>query len=117
MVDLLTSTVNNQIELIKIQRGWWDSDGYADRGQMFARWLEEWPETGLDMASLARWYRSEMDRQVKPDMEVNGFLAQLNERRVPWGIVTNGRTSQHGKCRAAGLDRLAPFIISLRPMV
>ena len=52
-----------------------------------------------------------MERQVRPDEEVNGFLARLNERQVPWGIVTNGSPSQHGKCRAAGLDRLAPFII------
>ena len=40
------------------------------------------------------------------------FLAQLNDRRVPWGIVTNGgSTSQRGKCKAAGLEKLAPFII------
>ena len=89
----------------------WDGDGYADREGMLTRWLSEWPETGLDMGSLTRWYRSEMERQVKPDTEVNGFLACLNEQRVPWGIVTNGSSSQHGKCRAAGLDRLAPFII------
>ena len=44
-------------------------------------------------------------------MEVNGFLARLNGQRVPWGIVTNGSASQHVKCRAAGLDRLAPFVI------
>ena len=30
---------------------------------------------------------------------------------MPWGIVTNGASSQHGKCRSAGLDQLAPFII------
>lgn len=89
----------------------WDGDGYADRKEMFARWLGEWPETGLDMASLTKWYRSEMEQQVRPDLEVNGFLARLNERRVPWGIVTNGSASQHGKCRAAALDRLAPFTI------
>ena len=52
-----------------------------------------------------------MERQVRPDEEVNGFLAQLNERRVPWGIVTNGSRSQHGKCLQAGLDKLAGFII------
>ena len=30
---------------------------------------------------------------------------------MPWGIVTNGSSSQHRTCRAADLDRLAPFII------
>ena len=89
----------------------WDGDGYSDRKAMLARWLREWPETGLDTESLTSWYRSEMQRQVEPDAEVNSLLAGLNERRVPWGIVTNGSPNQHAKCRAAGLDTLAPFII------
>ena len=89
----------------------WDGDGYSDRRTMLSRWLGEWPETGLDMGSLTRWYRSAMSRHVKPDLEVNRFLGCLNERQVPWGIVTNGSLSQHGKCREAGLDRLASFII------
>ena len=41
----------------------------------------------------------------------DGFLAYLNDRQVPWGIVTNGSRIQHRKCRAAGLDQLAPFVI------
>ena len=89
----------------------WDGDGYNDREGMLERWLGEWPDVGLDMGSLKRWYRFEMERQVQPDAEVNGFLAYLNERRMPWGIVTNGSPSQHGKCRKAGLDKLAGFII------
>ena len=89
----------------------WVGDGYNDREEMRRRWLSEWPGVRLDMDSLRIWYRYEMERQVKPDEEVNGFLAHVNERQVPWGIVTNGSPSQHGKCRAAGLDKLAPFII------
>ena len=89
----------------------WDGDGYANKQEVFARWLSEWPESGLDIGALTRWYRDAMDRQVQPDMEVNGFLANLNDRRVPWGIVTNGSRNQHRKCRAAGLEQLAPFII------
>ena len=89
----------------------WDDDGYSDRRGMLARWLAEWPETVLDPASLTTWYRAEMERQVEPDAEVNAMLAGLNDRRVPWGIVTNGSPNQHAKCRKAGLDTLAPFII------
>ena len=90
----------------------WDEDGYGVRQAMRRRWLSEWPDTGLDEESLATWYGSAMDRLVEPDAEVNAFLTQLNEQSMPWGIVTNGDTSrQRGKCRGAGLDRLAPFII------
>ena len=89
----------------------WDDDGYADREEMRRRWLSEWPDAGLDMKSLTAWYRSAMERHVEPDVEVNAFLAQLNDRHVPWGIVTNGSTTQRGKCRAAGLEQLAPFVI------
>ena len=90
----------------------WDRDGYADREGMFVRWVEEWPEVALATEWLLSWYRLEMPRHVKPDAGVNGLLANLNERRVPWGIVTNGNTTpQHGTCRAAGLDQIAPFIV------
>ena len=89
----------------------WDEDGYTDRATMFERWVTEWPETGLDVEAVMEWYRAAMARHVKPDLEVNDFLASLNERGLPWGIVTNGSSNQHVKCRAAGLTRLAPFII------
>ena len=89
----------------------WDGDGYNDRAGMLRRWLSEWPDVRLDMESLTTWYRAEMKRQVEPDAEINRFLTHLNERGMPWGIVTNGSPSQHDKCRKAGLDKLAPFII------
>ncbi|MXY21814.1 MAG: HAD family hydrolase [Dehalococcoidia bacterium] len=89
----------------------WDGDGYASKEEVFRKWTEEWPEVGMDMESLIRWYRAETERQALPDPEVNGYLAHLNEQQAPWGIVTNGSRSQHRKCRAAGLDELAPFII------
>ena len=89
----------------------WDADGYVGRQVMLSSWLAEWPGVGLDMNSLFEWYQPEMQRQVRPDLEINAFLVRMNERGVPWGIVTNGRLSQHDKCRAAGLERLAPFII------
>lgn len=89
----------------------WDDDGYASKRQVFKQWLDEWPEAGLDMESLIRWYRSETQRQAQPDLKVNEYLAYLNEQQAPWGIVTNGSSSQHNKCRAAGLTQLAPFVI------
>lgn len=90
----------------------WDEDGYADRAAMFAKWADEWPEAGLEPERLLPRYRSEMKQHVRPDPDINCLLADLNERRVPWGIVTNGSTTgQQVACRAAGLDQLAPFII------
>ena len=78
----------------------------------FARWLSEWPGTGLDIAALTRWYDDAMDQQTKPDPEVLSFLAHLSDRQVPWGIVTNGPSQmQRHKCQALGLDRIAPFTI------
>ena len=89
----------------------WDGDGYADRQKMLMQWLGEWPETGLDLESLRAWYRLGTAQHAGPDMEVNAFLGQLNDRGVPWGIVTNGPPSQRVKCEAAGLSKLAPFIL------
>ncbi len=90
----------------------WDEDGYVDRLVMFSKWAAEWPEAGLDPEQLVPWYRLEMKKHVVLDASINSLLAELNEKRVPWGIVTNGSTvGQHVACQAAGLDRLAPFII------
>ena len=90
----------------------WDQDGYVDRHAMFARWVNEWPEAGLKPELLLPWYRSEMKQHVQPDLDNNRLLGDLNRRRVPWGIVTNGTTAtQHITCEAAGIDKLAPFII------
>lgn len=90
----------------------WDEDGYVPRDEMFARWVNEWPEAGLELERLLPYYRSEMKQHVQPDADNNRLLADLNRRGVPWGIVTNGTTvTQHIACRAAGLDELAPFII------
>ena len=82
----------------------WDGDGYASKAEVFGRFLDEWPDTGLHLDSLTEWYRAETERQVHPDLRVNEYLVYLNEQQVPWGIVTNGSRSQHRKCRAAGLD-------------
>ena len=96
--------------LVKMVR--WDGDGYVDREAMFARWINEWPEANLEEGRLLPCYRSEKPRHFKPDAVINGLLANLNKRQVPWGIVTNGNTAtQHGTCRTTGLDRLAPFVI------
>ena len=89
----------------------WDADGYAAKEEMLANWLEAWPAACLNTDSVTSWYRTAMQRQVRPDSEVNRFLASLNDRFVPWGIVTNGSRNQRAKCMAAGLERLAPFII------
>ena len=97
----------------------WDHDLHATtqyvpnlKERRFARWLREWPDTGLDIAALNGWYDDAMDQQMQPDPEVNSFLADLNQRTVPWGIVTNGPSGmQRHKCQALDLDRIAPFIV------
>ena len=97
----------------------WDAEIHAVtqyvpnlRERRFARWLSEWPDTGLDIAALTEWYDDAMNQQMRPDPEVSSFLARLNARDVPWGIVTNGPSEmQRHKCQALGLDQMAPFTI------
>ena len=52
-----------------------------------------------------------MVRNIQPDTKIIEFLTDLNNRNLPWGIVTNGPLTQRDKCRAAGLEQIAPFII------
>ena len=109
--ERLRATISNTWDDVVAKMVKWDEDGYISREKMFARWIAEWPEVGLDVGPLEGLYRSGMERQALPDPEVNGYLAHLNEQQVPWGIVTNGSRNQRRMCRAAGLDELAPFII------
>ena len=105
--NLTTMTQGEAVEMMVC----WDGDGYSNREWMRSQWLSQWPKTGLDTESLRVWYRSAMERHIEPDVEIIDFLTGLNHRQVPWGIVTNGAASQLGKCRAAGLEQIAPFII------
>lgn len=89
----------------------WDNDGYSDREEMFAQWLAKWPDCGKTSDTLTSWYRSTMVNAIRPDLRTNAFLEGLNEGGVPWGIVTNGSSTQRPNCRAAGLDHLARFIV------
>ena len=109
--ERLRATISNTRDDAVAKMVEWDEDGYISREKMFARWIAEWPEVGLDVGPLERLYRSGMERQVQPDLRVNEYLVYLNEQQVPWGIVTNGSRNQRRMCRAAGLDELAPFII------
>ena len=68
----------------------------------------------MDMQSLETWYRAAMVRNIQPDPEIIHYLTGLNDRKIPWGIVTNGLSSQWDKCKAAGLAQIATFIICLR---
>ena len=107
-LDNLTTMARDEAVEMMVR---WDRDGYSNREWMRSQWLSQWPKTGLDTESLRVWYRSAMERHIEPDVEIIDFLTGLNHRQVPWGIVTNGAASQRGKCRAAGLEQGAPFII------
>ncbi len=89
----------------------WDEDGNSDRQWMRSQWLSHWPNTGFDPQSLETWYRAAMVRNIQPDPKIINFLNELNDSKIPWGIVTNGPVTQRDKCVAAGLAQIAPFII------
>ncbi len=107
-LDNLTTMARDEAVEMMVR---WDGDGYSNREWMRSQWLSQWPKTGLDTESLRVWYRSAMERHIEPDVEIIDFLTGLNHQAIPWGIVTNGAASQRGKCRAAGLEQIAPFII------
>ena len=91
----------------------WDGDGYSDREEMrsaVARRVAGYRAGHGIAGGVVRLGDDTARGAGRGGQWV--LLAQLNDRRVPWGIVTNGRTmTQRGKCRAAGLEQLAPFII------
>ena len=107
LTDLASETPDKAVSMMVD----WDGDGYSDREWMRSQWLKHWPDTRLDMQSLETWYRAATQRNIQPDTEIINYLTSLNDKKVPWGIVTNGAPSQRDKCIAAGLAQIAPFII------
>jgi len=102
-----TASLDRVVELLLL----WDEDGYSDKKEMFTRWLAEWPDCGKTSETLTTWYRSTMASMTTPASQTNAFLDGLIDKGIPSGIVTNGSSNQRSKCKVAGLDFRAEFII------
>ena len=106
----IVSAAGTQEETVKLLVEW-DADGYSPRQQMLENWMRMWPGVYESVSLLSIWYRSRMDSSVIPDHRVTSFLKALNNAGIPWGIVTNGSTNQHGKVKSAGFEPITPFMI------
>lgn len=72
---------------------------------------KELPE--LDMQTLLAWYR-EHEPEIRLEEDVRDFLDKLKQKKIPLGLITDGRSiTQRNKLKALGiLDLFDDIIIS-----
>lgn len=88
-----------------------DEWGHRPKDLVFSDVLRTWPEVDRSVNELIDFFWDELIAGMRPIKGVPGFLTELNEANVPWGIVTNGDERQLDKVRVAGIDGLARFVI------
>src|SRR5690606_2171101 len=86
---------------------------YHSKENVFA-WLgsgfgNDIPE--LDLQKLLAWYR-EHQPEIKLEEDVREFLDELKLRKIPLGLITDGRSiTQRNKLKALGIEDLSNDII------
>lgn len=88
-----------------------DDNGRAGRDRLMQRVLEEWPGIPARHAQMLDWYGALYGPSFRLDPSVGQMLRILNERGVPWGIVTNGSARQRKTIDAVGFDKLTSCLV------
>ncbi len=91
-----------------------DKNGYEpDKIRLFTELEKVWGGLERSPTDLAEWLKYAPRTWYSPDKEIRTFLRGLSARNLPWGIVTNGSSTQYDKARRIGvLDGASCFIVS-----
>lgn len=82
-----------------------DADGLGGgRKVLMERVQEEWPEIDRSGEELVAWYGARYVTSLAEDALVQALVAGLSRAGMPWGIVTNGPSSQLDKVQVLGLE-------------
>lgn len=88
-----------------------DADCRTDKGAFVSGMVARYPALAGDADRLAASLRAEMLALVALPPESVALLASLDDRGIPWGIVSNGSAAQHGRVRALGLAGRSPCVV------
>ena len=88
--------------------------GTIDAQDAAIRIMERWPEVELDPVEFEAWFFNTLASKAKMIDGAVELLHSLNEKRFPWGVVTNGKKFQVTKLEHAGLVDIVPFAIVSR---
>ena len=97
-------------EFVELMVGW-DGDGYGDREEMYTNVAESWPDVSRSLPELMDFHRKAQPMFTVPDERVVAFLTELHHAKVPWGVITNGTSTQRPKIASSGFGDIMPFAI------
>jgi putative hydrolase of the HAD superfamily len=81
-----------------------DADGLLGRKLLMKQVLDQWPGIARSHEELVAWYGVRYVTALEEDPLVQALVAELSRASVPWGIVTNGPSSQHDKVALLGSE-------------
>jgi len=89
-----------------------DHWGHVPKDEVFTKVLGIWPGIDRSVEELVEFFWDELVAGMRPIEGALGFLRELSDAGVPWGIVTNGDHRQLEKIATAGMEGIAPFVIA-----
>lgn len=91
-----------------------DKNGYQpDKVRMFTDLEKSWRGLKRSPEELSKWLRQAPRTWYQPDDQVVALLRDLSERKITWGIVTNGPPTQSDKAARIGvLQGATCFVVS-----
>ena len=88
--------------------------GTIDGQDAAVRIMERWPSIELEPVEFEAWFFNTLACKAKLIDGAVELLNSLNEARLPWGVVTNGKKFQVTKLEHSGLIDIVPFAIVSR---
>ena len=82
-----------------------------EREHFLQKILNDYPKIEMNLDLFRKYYWKNFVASVVPDKKANNFLEKLNQKKIPWGIVTNGDENQYTKIEKADLVEVLPFIV------
>jgi putative hydrolase of the HAD superfamily len=89
----------------------WDEDGNAPREDVYGLILQYWPGVTRSLQELLAFHNRTQPISTLPDERVVAFLRELHATGMPWGVITNGGSTQRPKVASSGFDDIVPFVV------
>jgi putative hydrolase of the HAD superfamily len=89
-----------------------DNHAITEREKLFMRLRQEYPVLQkMTVRQLVKMFREELSPHIIPDATMFSWLAELQEAKRPFGVITNGSTAhQRRKLAQLGINKMTSCI-------
>jgi putative hydrolase of the HAD superfamily len=95
--DALAETIDLLVKL--------DDNGYGSKEALFGAFKERFPGLSHEVDHLTDLFRQDFPAGLVLDPGAEALLGHLRQKKIPFGIITNGLRYQRPKLAALGVDQ------------